>query len=70
MFEEQQQQRGDGLDDDFFVAVHVNAQLHALEDCDAEKITNTFHTLNSLRCIHADSMEMLSTAFVTLSFIY
>ena len=39
MFEEQQQQSRDGLDDDFLVTVYVNPQLHALKDGDAEKHT-------------------------------
>lgn len=36
MFEEQQQQSRDGLHDDFLVTIDVNAQLHALKDCDTE----------------------------------
>lgn len=35
MLEEQQQQRRDALDDDLLVPVHVDAQLHALQDGDA-----------------------------------
>lgn len=31
VFEQQQQDGRDGLDDDLFVTVHVDAQLHALQ---------------------------------------
>jgi len=41
VFEEQQQQSRDGLDDDFLVTVHVNSQLHALKDCDTGTHTHT-----------------------------
>lgn len=41
VFEEQQQQSRDGLDDDFLVTVHVNSQLHALKDCDTGRHTHT-----------------------------
>ena len=43
VLEEQQQQSRDGLDDDFLVAVHIDSQLHALEDCDTGGHTHT-HT--------------------------
>lgn len=43
VLEEQQQQSRDGLDDDLLVAVDVDPQLHALEDCDAGGHMNT-HT--------------------------
>lgn len=35
VFEEQQEQGRDALHDDLLVPVHVDAQLHALEDSDA-----------------------------------
>lgn len=41
VFEEQQQQSRDGLDEDFFVTVHINSQLHALKDCDTGGHTHT-----------------------------
>lgn len=40
VFEEEEQQGRDGLDDDFFVAVDIDAQLHALEDRDAAEKKN------------------------------
>lgn len=43
VLEQQQQQSRDGLDDDLLVAVDVDPQLHALEDCDTGEHTNT-HT--------------------------
>lgn len=47
VFEEQHQQRRDGLHNDFFVTVHVNAQLHALKDRDPTAQTHTV-TFNSI----------------------
>lgn len=41
VFEEEEQQGRDGLDDDFFVAVDIDAQLHALEDRDAAERKKT-----------------------------
>lgn len=41
VLEEQQQQSRDGLDDDLLVAVDVDPQLHALEDCDTGEHMNT-----------------------------
>lgn len=36
VLEQQQQDSGNGLDNDLFVAVHIHAQLHALQHCGAE----------------------------------
>lgn len=47
VLEEQQQQSRDGLDDDLLVAVDVDPQLHALEDCDTGEHPNTHaHVVN------------------------
>lgn len=49
VFEEQQQQSRDGLDDDFLVTVHINSQFHALKDCDAGGHTYK-HTQRQTNC--------------------
>lgn len=51
VLEEQQQQSRDGLDDDLFVAVDVDPQLHALEDRDTEEHTNTRTCCEPFSCL-------------------
>lgn len=51
VLEQQQQQSRDGLDDDLLVAVDVDPQLHALEDCDAGEHMNTHTCCEPFSCL-------------------
>lgn len=58
VLEQQQQQCGDGLDDDFLVTVHVDSQLHALKDCDTVRQTHIPDTnCKSLRFLRHTSVQ-------------
>lgn len=60
VLEQQQQHSRDGLNDDLFVAVHIHAQLHALQHCSAKTRVpgeRPAHSTSFLRVPRGDGLQ-------------